>query len=47
MSECSCRGVGFVASQELGGEAGVVAEPAVVDGVIKCGVRTRRSERGR
>ncbi len=39
---------GLVASQKLGGEAGVivVVEPDVVDGVIKCGIR-RRSERGK
>jgi hypothetical protein len=46
VTECSCRGVGLVASQKLGGEAGVVAEPAVVDGMVKCDIR-RRSERGR
>jgi hypothetical protein len=45
-SEGSGRGVRFISSQELGREAGVVGEPAVVDSVVEGSVG-RRSERRR
>jgi hypothetical protein len=46
VAEGSGRGMRFVSSQELGREAGVVTEPAVVDSVVEGSVG-RRSERRR
>jgi hypothetical protein len=46
VAEGSSRGVRFVSSQELGCEAWVVVEPAVVDNVVECSVG-RRSEGSR